>query len=198
MMSNLIDDVQKRWDELFNAVQGCKRCPLCRYRTNVVPGEGNRNASLMFVGEGPGRDEDLSGRPFVGAAGQLLNKMIAAIGIRREDVYIANVVKCRPPGNRVPKEEEAKACIPYLRRQVYLIKPKVIVCLGATALRYVIDPEARITRVRGQWVERKGYWLIPTYHPAALLRDPAKKYEAWEDFKKIRDKLKELGVYPEV
>lgn len=197
MMSNLIDDVQKRWDELFNAVRGCRRCPLCQYRTNVVPGEGNRNASLMFIGEGPGRDEDLSGRPFVGAAGQLLDKMIAAIGIKREDVYIANIVKCRPPGNRVPKEEEAKACIPYLRRQVYLIRPKVIVCLGATALRYVIDPEARITRVRGQWVERKGYWLIPTYHPAALLRDPAKKYEAWEDFKKIRDKLKELGVYPE-
>ena len=153
-------------------------------------------ASLMFIGEGPGREEDLSGRPFVGAAGQLLDKMIAAIGMRREEVYIANIVKCRPPGNREPKEEEAKACLPYLRRQVYLIKPKIIVCLGATALRYVIDPNARITRVRGQWVERKGYWLIATYHPAALLRDPAKKYEAWEDFKRIRDKMKELGVYP--
>lgn len=194
-MSNLIDDVEKRWDELFNVVQGCMRCPLSQYRTNVVPGEGNPMASLMFIGEGPGREEDLSGRPFVGAAGQLLDKMIAAIGMRREEVYIANIVKCRPPGNREPKEEEAKACLPYLRRQVYLIKPKIIVCLGATALRYVIDPNARITRVRGQWVERKGYWLIATYHPAALLRDPAKKYEAWEDFKRIRDKMKELGVY---
>ncbi len=196
-MSNLTDDItRRRWDELFNAVQRCRRCPLSRYRTNVVPGEGNRKASLMFVGEGPGRDEDLSGRPFVGAAGQLLDKMIAAIGIKREDVYIANIVKCRPPGNREPKEQEALSCLPYLRRQVYLIKPRIIVCLGATALRYIIDSKARITRVRGQWIERKGYWLMATYHPAALLRDPAKKYEAWEDFKSIRDKMKELGVYP--
>lgn len=196
-MSNLTDDItRRRWDELFNAVQRCRRCPLSRYRTNVVPGEGNRKASLMFVGEGPGRDEDLSGRPFVGAAGQLLDKMIAAIGIKREDVYIANIVKCRPPGNREPKEQEALSCLPYLRRQVYLIKPRIIVCLGAIALRYIIDSKARITRVRGQWIERKGYWLMATYHPAALLRDPAKKYEAWEDFKSIRDKMKELGVYP--
>ena len=195
-MSVLVDNIQKKWDNLFNVMYSCRRCPLARYRTNLVPGEGNPKADLMFIGEGPGRDEDLSGRPFVGAAGQLLDKMIAAIGMKREDVYIANIVKCRPPGNRVPKEEEALACLPYLRRQVYLIKPKIIVCLGATALKYIIDPEARITRVRGQWVERKGYWLIPTYHPAALLRDPAKKYEAWEDFKKIRNKLKELQVYP--
>lgn len=195
-MNEVVKDIQERWDELFRAVHGCTRCPLAQHRTNVVPGEGNPKAALMFIGEGPGRDEDLSGRPFVGAAGQLLDKMIAAIGMKREEVYIANIVKCRPPGNRVPKEEEAQACLPYLRRQVYLIKPRVIVCLGATALKYVIDPEARITKVRGQWVERKGYWLMPTYHPAALLRDPAKKYEAWEDFKKIRDKLKELGEYP--
>jgi len=194
-MNEFVDNIQEKWDNLFNAIYGCTRCPLARYRTNVVPGEGNKNADLMFIGEGPGRDEDLSGRPFVGAAGQLLDKMIAAIGMKREDVYIANIVKCRPPGNRVPKEEEAQTCLPYLRRQVYLVKPKIIVCLGATALKYVIDPEARITKVRGQWVERKGYWLIPTYHPAALLRDPAKKYEAWEDFKKIRDKLKELQEY---
>src|SRR5690606_3837118 len=128
IMSNLTDDItRRRWDELFNVVQRCRRCPLSRYRTNVVPGEGNRKASLMFVGEGPGRDEDLSGRPFVGAAGQLLDKMIAAIGIKREDVYIANIVKCRPPGNREPKEQEALSCLPYLRRQVYLIKPRIIV-----------------------------------------------------------------------
>ena len=146
----------------------------------------------MFVGERSGRQEDLQGRPFVGPAGQLFDKMLAAIDLTRDDVYIANIVKCRPPRNREPKEEEARHCLPYLRRQVYLIRPKIIVCLGATALRYIIDRDARITKVRGQWYERKGYFLIATYHPAALLRDPKKKYEAWDDFKIIRDKLQEL------
>ena len=185
-------DVEKLWDGLLHAIQTCKNCELSRTRTRSVPGEGNRNADLMFIGEGPGRDEDLSGRPFVGRAGQLLDKMLQAIDLTRQDVYIANIVKCRPPGNRIPNEQEAAICLPYLRRQVYLIRPRIIVCLGSTALHYVIDRKATITRSRGQWVERKGYWLLATYHPAALLRDPAKKYEAWEDFKKIRDKLKEI------
>ncbi|NLO83470.1 MAG: uracil-DNA glycosylase [Clostridiales bacterium] len=189
-------DYNKLWDNLIRAVMTCTNCQLCKTRTNSVPGEGNRDADLMFIGEGPGRDEDLSGRPFVGKAGQLLDKMIEAIDLKREDVYIANIVKCRPPGNREPNEGEARACLPYLRRQVYLVRPRIIVCLGATAVRYVIDKKAGITRIRGQWIERKGYWLIATYHPAALLRDPAKKYDAWEDFKKIRAKLDELGSKP--
>ena len=125
-----------------------------------MPGEGNRQADLMFVGEGPGAQEDERGRPFVGAAGMLLDKMIAAIGMSRQDVYIANIVKCRPPRNRVPSDEEAFACLPYLRTQTAYIRPKIIVCLGATAARYIIDPSVRITRDRGQWVERKGFWLI--------------------------------------
>lgn len=152
-------------------------------------GEGNPHARLMFIGEGPGADEDLTGRPFVGRAGQLLNTAIEAIGLKREDVYIANIVKCRPPGNRVPTEDEAKACIGYLRNQVVLIKPKVIVCLGATAMKYVIDASARISKIRGQWVERKGYWIMATFHPAALLRDESKKLPFWEDFKKVQEKL---------
>ncbi|NLX70344.1 MAG: uracil-DNA glycosylase [Clostridiales bacterium] len=191
-------DVNKLWDQLIHAVMTCNKCQLCRTRTRSVPGEGNRDADLMFIGEGPGHDEDLSGRPFVGRAGQLLDKMIEAIGQKRQDVYIANIVKCRPPGNRVPMEIEAEACLPYLRRQVYLVRPRIIVCLGATAVRYVIDRKVGITRIRGQWFERKGYWIMATYHPAALLRDPAKKYEAWEDFKMIRDKINELGPKPEI
>jgi len=189
-------DTEMLWKQLVRAVETCQKCGLSETRTHAVPGEGNPDADLMFIGEGPGRDEDLSGRPFVGKAGQLLDKMIAAIGLKREEVYIANIVKCRPPGNRVPRESEAESCLPYLRRQVYLVRPRIIVCLGATAMRYVIDRKASITSIRGQWFERKGYWLMATYHPAALLRDPDKKYDAWEDFKKIRDKLHELGLKP--
>lgn len=180
------------WENLEFVVSDCRMCPLCKGRTNTVLGEGNRRAPIMFIGEGPGAQEDLQGRAFVGPAGQLLDKMLAAIDLTREDVYIANVVKCRPPRNRTPIEEEVRRCIPYLRRQVYLVRPDIIVCLGATALRYVVDKNARITRVRGQWYKRKGYSIIATYHPAALLRDPAKKYEAWEDFKAIRDKLQKI------
>lgn len=169
-------------------VAGCTRCPLAQSRTHTVFGEGNLKAKLMFVGEGPGKDEDLQGRPFVGRAGKLLDDMLAAIGITRKEVYIANVVKCRPPNNRVPTVEEAKACLPYLRNQVAIIKPKIIVCLGATAAKYLIDPDFKITQQRGHWIERKGYWLIATFHPAAILRDPTKKKPAWEDFILIKEK----------
>ena len=186
-------DTDKQWSDLELIVTHCQDCPLHEKRTHAVPGEGNRQAELMFIGEGPGRDEDMQGRPFVGKAGQLLDKMIIAIGLTREDVYIANIVKCRPPQNRVPTNEEAEACLKYLRRQVFLIQPKVIVLLGSTALRFTVDKEARITRMRGNWIERKGVYMMPTYHPAALLRDPAKKYEAWEDLKKVQAKLKELS-----
>ena len=134
----------------------------------------------------------MSGRPFVGRAGQLLDKMIGAIGFRREEVYIANVVKCRPPNNRTPEESEADACLPYLRVQFALIRPKIIVCLGATAAKYIYDPNVRITRDRGVWKEKKGVWILPTYHPAALLRDESKKREAWEDMQKLKQKYDEI------
>ncbi len=179
-------------EQIARHIEACERCPLAASRLHAVPGEGDPAAKLLFVGEGPGQSEDEQGRPFVGAAGQLLDRMIAAIGMRREEVFIANIVKCRPPNNRVPLPEEAFACLPYLRAQVAAIRPKVIVCLGATAARAIISPETRVTRDRGAWTERKGYWMISTYHPAALLRDPIKKKDAWIDFQRIRDKLKEL------
>lgn len=181
------------WKELIDEINGCEKCRLCEKRMRVVPGEGNPNADLMFIGEGPGRDEDEQGRPFVGVSGQLLDRMIHAIGMERTEVYIANVVKCRPPMNRNPEPDEAAACLPYLRSQFVLVSPKVIVLLGKVACRYVLGEEAPISRMRGHWIERKGIWFMPTYHPSALLREPAKKREAWEDFKMVRDKLAEVG-----
>ena len=183
------------WPMLSQEVFSCEKCRLCQTRQNVVLGEGNLHAALMFIGEGPGAQEDASGRPFVGAAGQLLDKMLAAIGMTREQVYICNIVKCRPPQNRVPEPDERTACMPYLRQQVALVRPKVIVCLGSTPTRALLGDHMRITRDRGTWQLKKGVWFMPTYHPAALLRDLDKKRPAWEDFKAIRDKLIELGVY---
>jgi uracil-DNA glycosylase family 4 len=180
------------WEELEVLCRTCNKCRLCENRSNVVFGKGSRTADLMFVGEGPGRDEDAIGMPFVGKAGQLLDRILEAAGIDAKEVYIGNIVKCRPPNNRIPAPDEARACLPYLRNQVYLIKPRIIVCLGATAAKYIIDENIRITRDRGKWYERKGYWLMATYHPAALLRDEAKKRPAWEDFRGIRAKLAEL------
>ena len=186
------------WETLTQAVKECTDCRLCERRTNTVLGEGKPDADLMFIGEGPGRDEDLQGRPFVGASGQLLDRMIHALGMERCDVYICNIVKCRPPNNRVPTPEEAEACRIHLRMQTYLIRPKVIVLLGSTAAKYLLNPEIRITRERGIWTERKGVWMMPTYHPSALLRDESKKPQAWEDMKSLREKLKELGLYPDL
>ena len=162
------------WAELYEQVGACRKCRLCESRHNVVPGEGNPNADLMFIGEGPGQEEDRQGRPFVGRSGELLTRMIHAIGIERSETYICNVVKCRPPGNRNPEPGEAGACLNYLRAQVALVRPKVIVLLGKVACRYTLNEEIFITRVHGRWFERKGTWFIPTFHPAALLRDPAK------------------------
>jgi len=179
------------WDEVLESIRTCEKCPLRRGCTQTVPGEGDPHARLMFIGEGPGAEEDRLGRPFVGASGQLLDKMIAAIGMTRDQVYIANIVKCRPPQNRQPAPEEAAACLPYLRAQTGLVRPEVIVLLGATAARYTISPDIRITRDRGRWIEKKGVWMMPTYHPSALLRDPSLKRAAWADFQAVRDKLKE-------
>jgi len=183
------------WPTLTEAVYSCEKCRLCQTRKHVVLGEGNLHADLMFIGEGPGAQEDETGRPFVGAAGQLLDKMLAAIGLVREQVYICNIVKCRPPQNRVPEGDERMACMDYLRQQVALVRPRVIVCLGSTPTRALLGDQMRITRDRGVWQLKKGVWFMPTFHPAALLRDPDKKRASWEDFKAIRDKLMELGSY---
>jgi len=165
----------------------CQRCRLRQGATQVVFGVGNPQAVLMMVGEGPGADEDRQGIPFVGRAGQLLDKILAAAEIRREDIYITNVVKCRPPQNRMPQEDEVAACVPFLKRQIELIKPKIIVCLGALATQTIIAPEARVSVVRGRWFERFNARVMATFHPAALLRDVSKKRPVWEDMKKIRD-----------
>jgi len=182
------------WETLESACTSCVRCGLSKTRTNVVIGVGNRQADLMFIGEGPGYHEDMQGEPFVGAAGQLLDKMLAAIGLTRADVYIANIVKCRPPGNRDPLPEERLACLDYLRAQFILIKPKIIVCLGRIAAQALIDENFKITREHGLWYDRKGVSFMATYHPSALLRDESKKRPAWEDFKALRDRYEALHI----
>ena len=174
------------WEELEKSIIQCKRCKLCSNRTNIVFGVGNKDADLMFIGEGPGADEDMQGIPFVGKAGKLMDKAFEGIGIKREDVYIANIVKCRPPSNRVPEDDEANACLNYLRNQVILVKPKIIVLLGSTALKNILGKEYSITRMRGNWIEKKGIMYMPTWHPAALLRDENKKIEFWRDLKEVK------------
>ena len=177
------------WDDLKKSIAECKKCRLCTNRTNIVLGEGNINAKIMFIGEGPGADEDKQGVPFVGKAGQLMNKAFQALGINREEIYIANIVKCRPPSNRVPEEDEAQACLNYLRNQVVLIKPEIIVLLGSTALKTILGKEYGITAVRGKWMEKNGIKYMPTWHPAALLRDENKKIEFWQDLKELKKYL---------
>lgn len=177
------------WEKLEAAIVGCKKCKLCNNRTNIVFGQGNKNAEVMFIGEGPGADEDSQGVPFVGKAGKLMNKAFEGLGITREDVYIANIVKCRPPSNRVPEEEECQACLDYLRNQVLLVKPKIIVLLGSTALKNILGKEYGITNSRGKWIEKKGIRYMPTWHPAVLLRDEDKKIEFWNDLKTVTGKM---------
>lgn len=180
------------WDELISKCNECDKCELSKGRKNVVFGRGNKNATCMIIGEGPGEQEDLQGKPFVGPAGKLLDILLNAFMISEDKYYIANIVKCRPPGNRVPIDEEAEKCLPFLRNQVQLLKPKIIVCLGATAMKYIIDRDAKITQIRGHWIERKGFLIMPTFHPAALLRDDSKKVLMWEDFKKVKIRLDEI------
>ncbi|MFZ0213551.1 MAG: uracil-DNA glycosylase [Candidatus Acidiferrales bacterium] len=171
----------------------CKRCKLCEQRTNIVFGAGNANAELVFVGEGPGHDEDIQGLPFVGRAGKLLTQMIDAMGLRRDDVYICNVVKCRPPQNRAPEPDEVETCSPFLFRQLAVIRPKAVVCLGATAFQSLMGSKQSISRLRGQWLEFRGVPMMATYHPAYLLRNPNAKGEVWEDLKKV---MAHLGLKP--
>ncbi|HEV2290029.1 MAG TPA: uracil-DNA glycosylase [Candidatus Acidoferrales bacterium] len=171
----------------------CKRCKLCEQRTNIVFGSGNPRAELVFVGEGPGHDEDVQGLPFVGRAGKLLTQMIEAMGLRREGVYICNVVKCRPPQNRVPEPGEVETCSPFLFRQLAVIRPKAIVCLGATAFQSLLGSKMSISRLRGQWMDFRGVPMLATYHPAYLLRNPNAKGEVWEDLKKV---MAHLGLKP--
>lgn len=174
-------------EELEGLARECNNCRLRSGCQGVVFGKGSPSARLLFIGEGPGAEEDRLGLPFVGAAGKLLDKIIAAGGFNMNDVYIANIVKCRPPGNRVPAREEAESCRPWLNRQIELINPSIIVLLGSVALQNIIDSDARITRDRGRWVIRDGVHIMPTYHPAALLRDETKKRPVWDDIKQVRD-----------
>lgn len=182
------------WEELEKECHNCLRCGLCDRRTNVVFGVGNRNADILFVGEGPGEQEDLKGEPFVGPAGKLLDDMLSIIDLdRRTNCYIANIVKCRPPGNRDPLETEQDACIGYLRNQVALIQPKIIVCLGRIAAKRIIREDYRITREHGTWVEKNGIYMTAIYHPSALLRDVQKRPETFMDLLAIREKMRECS-----
>jgi DNA polymerase len=177
------------FEQIWSDIGDCTRCPLHQARTNIVHTEGNRKARLMFVGEAPGADEDEQARPFVGRAGQLLTKIIESIGFKREEVLIGNVNRCRPPGNRPPTQEEASMCKPFLLREIAAVQPEVIVVLGNTAMRNLLDIKQGITKVRGQFQDYHGVKVMPTFHPAYLLRDPSKKQETWEDLKKVRDYL---------
>lgn len=178
-----------QWEELENRCKLCTDCALHKTRTNCVFGAGNKNAKLMFIGEAPGEKEDLSGKPFVGAAGQLLDRYLFAVDIPREDVYICNILKCRPPKNRDPLPAEEDACIGYLREQVSLIKPRIIACLGRISAQRIISKDYKITAQHGTWEKRGNIYITAVYHPALLLRDPRKKGEMMEDMKKIKAML---------
>lgn len=182
------------WDALERTCLNCQNCDLWQTRHNVVFGVGNRQADILFVGEGPGEQEDLQGEPFVGPAGKLLDDMLSIIDIDRTNCYIANIVKCRPPHNRDPQQNEQDACIGYLRNQFALIQPKILVCLGRIAAQKLIAANFRISQEHGTWLNRQGTWMTAIYHPSALLRDPTKRPETFDDLIAIREKMKELGI----
>lgn len=181
----------EKLEEIEEVVKKCNKCALCTNRTNSVFGVGNPSADIMFIGEGPGADEDAEGEPFVGKAGKLMNQAFIGVGISRENIYIANIVKCRPPNNRTPLKEEATSCLDYLRNQVMIVKPKIIVLLGNTALKNILGEEYGITSTRGNWIEKKGIKYLPTFHPAALLRDESKKIDFWNDLELVKKVAKE-------
>lgn len=182
------------WQSLEEICMDCAKCGLCQTRHHVVFGVGLRDADVMFIGEGPGEQEDLKGEPFVGPAGKLLDDMLSIIDLSRENCYIANIVKCRPPRNRDPLETEQEACIGYLRNQVALIRPKIIVCLGRIAAQKLIRPDFRITREHGVWEERNGVWMMASFHPSALLRDVGKRPDAFDDLISLRAKIREIDA----
>ena len=181
------------WEELKSACETCQKCELCKTRNNVVVGVGSEKAEVMFIGEGPGENEDLQGEPFVGRAGKLLDKMLEAVDLdRNKNIYIANIVKCRPPQNRDPKPDEQEMCIDWLRAQVKMINPKIIVCLGRIAAGRIIKSDIKITKEHGIWFEKNGIQMMAMLHPAAVLRDPRRKPDAFDDFLKLRDKINEI------
>ena len=182
----------EKWEDLEEAIKECKKCKLCNSRNKIVFGCGYKQTDLMFIGEGPGADEDIQGIPFVGKAGKLMDMAFQVIGLDREKVYIANIVKCRPPNNRNPELDEVKECIDYLRNQVILVKPKIIVLLGSVALKNILGNEYGITTSRGKWIEKNGILYMPTFHPAALLRDDSKKIDFWKDLKQVKKKIEEV------
>lgn len=184
--------MHKELIKLEEDLKNCQACPLGSTRTNMVFGKGGDSATVMLVGEGPGADEDRQGVPFVGRAGQLLDKILEAAELPPEDIYIANVVKCRPPQNRQPRPEEIVVCKAFLREQIKIIAPKIIVCLGAVSTQLLVSPEARITKTRGQWVKKGAFLIMPTFHPAALLRDVSKKKDVWQDMQAVRDEYRRI------
>ena len=184
------------WEDLEHECKNCRECSLWETRTNVVFGVGSQNAEVLFIGEGPGANEDAQGKPFVGRAGHLLDDMLEIIGLKRDDVYIANIVKCRPPGNRDPQPQEQDACFGWLERQLRLLQPSIIVCLGRIAAMRLIRPDFRITREHGQWFERNGVRYLAMYHPSALLRDPARRPETYTDLLTLREAVRTLGPLP--
>ncbi len=191
------EQILAEWQALEDKCRDCRACPLGATRTNPVFGVGDREAALMFVGEAPGADEDATGIPFVGRAGQLLDKYLLAADLPRDKVYIANILKCRPPGNRDPEESEQLACVGHLREQFRLIRPRVLVCLGRISAMRLIKPDFRITREHGKWFYKSGIWMMAVYHPSALLRDAGKREDMLRDMHEIRHKLEELGCAPE-
>ena len=186
------------WEALENECQKCRECSLCQSRSNVVFGVGNQNAEIMFIGEGPGANEDQQGIPFVGKAGQLLDDMLAIIGLARSDIYITNIVKCRPPQNRDPLSAEQDACIDYLYRQMALIRPKLVICLGRIAAMRLIRENFKITKEHGTWFAQDGFDIMAMYHPAALLRDPARRPDAFDDLLSLREKIKQTCTHTSV
>jgi len=185
--------MEQTMEQLREEMEHCRKCDLWQSRNHLIFGEGNDHAPIFVIGEAPGREEDRVGRPFIGPSGILLDKIFAACGFTREEhLFISNIVRCKPPGNRPPTPQEAAACIPWLHRQLELVDPRIVILLGATALRYMAGPDYRITQVRGNWINQGNRLMMPVYHPSALLRNPALKRDTWEDFKKVVYKYREL------
>lgn len=179
--------------KLRDEALACTKCPLAQSRNKLVFGEGSPEAGIFMIGEGPGYDENEQGRPFVGKSGVLLDKILAACGFdRNEHIYIGNIVKCRPPGNRNPSPDEANTCLPFLKKQIEIVNPEIIILMGAVALKYMIDEDLRITKVRGKWIQQNNRWYMPVYHPSALLRNPSLKRDTWEDYKNVVRKYREV------